>query len=497
METDSLQVENRALNEQIKLLARTERRLDIARRTISAQLRQSEALNTLVLRAGQARDPEAILGLTVETLLELFGMHQGVALLRPIGGGDGGELVITDLRTAEGIRSPSAALSDEESRIRVPELPRLSCIVGSLGSPWDDGEPRAVLDRIGGWFDGEGDETSTPVRAPMEVVIPLERKNKEPLGLIVLRRIDLIISFHERLMDSGDLPFLEIVRRHIEAALENVFLYRELSAFTVELERRVSDRTRDLARTNEELDQSLRRVRETQEQLLQAGRVAAVMTLIAGLSHELNNPVGVILGYAQQILADTSENAPLYRPLRAIERQAERAGTLVRTLAEFAQRRPAERKSVPVASLLASVAARAREEYAIREGIRIDVEPVAPDVPPLFVCIQDMESALLNVVQNALEATVDGAPVVLRAHWDATLSVVVVEVLDRGRGIPESILPRIFDPFFSTKPEGSGMGLGLSLARQIVESHRGRIEVESKVRAGTIARLSMPIGGPS
>ena len=496
MGTESIEVENRALNEQIKLLARTERRLDIARRTIAAQLRQSEALNTLVLRAGQARDPEAILGLTVETLLELFGMHQGVALLRPAGCADANELVLADVRSAEGIRAPMGAPTDEQGPMRVPELPTRACIVGSLGSPWDDGEPRAILDRIAGWFDGYGDDAKNP-RAAMEVVIPLERKNKQPLGLIVLRRIDLTISFHERLMDAGDLPFLEIVRRHIETALENVFLYRELAAFTRELERRVSERTRDLARTNQELDQSLRRVRETQEQLLQAGRIAAVMTLIAGLSHELNNPVGVILGYAQQILADIPEKAPLYRPLRAIERQAERAGALVRTLAEFSQQRPSERKSVSVGRLLASVAARAREEYALREGIRIEVEPVGADVPPLFVCIQDMESALLNVLRNALEATVESTPVILRAHWDAKLSVVVIEVADRGRGIPDTVLSRIFDPFFSTKPDGSGMGLGLSLARQIDESQRGRIEVESKVGVGTTARIAMPVGGPS
>jgi len=295
------------------------------------------------------------------------------------------------------------------------------------------------------------------------------------------------------MLSEADLPFVELMATRIEADVENVLLYRELEEFAGELERKVAERTADLARMNGELAVSLRRVRETQAQLVEASKRAAMLTLVGGLSHELNNPIGVILGYAQGLLESTSSGA-LRRPLSAIERQALRCSHLVRALLRLAENRPLALDSIPPALLLQSVvtdAAAAADE----RGVRLYVGLLDNDLPSLVVSVASVREALGQLVKNALDATRRGGSVTLDARsrrrngvWGVELSV-----RDSGAGIPRAFLSRIFDPFFTTKPPGKGVGLGLSLVRQSVEAHGGRVDVRSEPGHGTTARVWLPI----
>ncbi|MBI3074453.1 MAG: AAA family ATPase [Deltaproteobacteria bacterium] len=277
------------------------------------------------------------------------------------------------------------------------------------------------------------------------------------------------------------------------AALENAEGFARVESLSKSLERRVAERTEDLRRSNDELSASLKRLRETQAQLVQSGKMAAVGTLVAGLSHELNNPVGVILGFAQGLLVRLAETDGNRKAIVAIEREARRCAELVRALLDFSRRAPESRTLVSPTTLLERVERIARSQAA-RKNISLKREVASADLPTVHVNGPEIESALLNILSNAIQASPDASEVTVRVHAVEIEGAPAVEfaVCDRGPGIRDEVLPRIFEPFFTTKPVGQGTGLGLSLARQIVEAHGGEIAVESRVGEGTTLSIRLP-----
>jgi two-component system sensor kinase len=277
------------------------------------------------------------------------------------------------------------------------------------------------------------------------------------------------------------------------ASLERAEAFAEIQAFTRSLEERVEERTTALRSANEELDANLRALRATQEQLVQSGKLAAVGTLVAGLSHEINNPIAVILGHAQAQLRKLPNKDPLRRPMEAIERQALRSASLVRTLLDFARQSTGERTRVSVEKLLDEIV-QLSHPLARRADVRLEGPLVASGTPELRVCKTEIESTVLNLVSNAIDASPRGSKVEVRAspRDEDGRAGVSIEVKDAGPGIPPDVLPRIFDPFFTTKPEGKGTGLGLSLARQIVDAHGGTMHVDTREGEGTTMRVWLP-----
>jgi signal transduction histidine kinase len=263
---------------------------------------------------------------------------------------------------------------------------------------------------------------------------------------------------------------------------------RELRASRGALEDKIRERTRAL-------EESLRELKESQAQLLQAGKMAAVGTLIAGLAHEFNNPIGVILGFTQTLLQSTPEGDPLRDPLSAIERQAQRCSSLVRALLDFSRKKASDRERVSAPVLMDKLIALS-EGSARRRGVKLSAAPAGP-LPELEIAVTEIESALLNLINNALDATPAGGRVELSAQAARRggRDGVELRVADTGGGMPADVVARIFDPFFTTKPAGQGTGLGLSLARKFIELHGGEISVESEVGAGTTMRVWLPVVG--
>jgi len=273
------------------------------------------------------------------------------------------------------------------------------------------------------------------------------------------------------------------------AALENAQGFADVQAFSRELEHRVEQRTA-------ELKSNLAQLRETQEQLVQSGKMAAVGTLVAGLSHELNNPLAVMIGYSQALLRHPSIDPSLRKPLEQIERTAQRCGRLVRTLLDFSRSKSATREPVAPRALFDSVRAIASAQARTR-GVNLDVLlPDAP-LPDVVASTQEIESALLNLVTNALDATPRGGEVVLAAESEVISGKpgVLFSVRDTGGGMPPEVASRIFDPFYTTKPVGQGTGLGLSLARQVVVAHGGTIHAETAEGKGTTMWIWLPAEG--
>ncbi|HEV8324678.1 MAG TPA: HAMP domain-containing sensor histidine kinase [Myxococcota bacterium] len=242
--------------------------------------------------------------------------------------------------------------------------------------------------------------------------------------------------------------------------------------------------------------EAMERVEVTHGQLVQAGKLAAVGTLVAGLSHELNNPIAVIVGYVQGLLRTTPAGSPAHVGLSAIERQAQRCAALVKSLLDFSRQRPPEREEVEVGRLVDRVVELAAAQ-AKHRGVALQRSAQPADLPRLNVAAEDVSSALLNLVSNALDATPAGGRVVLAvleaAHDERPGLALTVQ--DNGTGIPPDVLPHVFDPFFTTKPPGRGTGLGLPLSRQIVEWHGGSLQVETEVGRGTTMRIWLPLDG--
>lgn len=220
--------------------------------------------------------------------------------------------------------------------------------------------------------------------------------------------------------------------------------------------------------------------------------MAAVGQLAAGVSHEINNPLAVILGFAQGLerrLTATTEHLRL--PVTSIVREALRCKNLVQDLLTFS--RTANRSVEPTdpGEALDS-AGRLLESRARTQETRVALE-VEPGTPRIMANRIQLEQVLVNLGINALDAIERGGRVVLRIRrWDEVS--VAVEVSDDGPGIPKQIRQRIFEPFFTTKAPGKGTGLGLSLVYQIVQQHGGAIDIDSEVGVGTTIRVRLPLG---
>jgi signal transduction histidine kinase/tetratricopeptide (TPR) repeat protein len=373
----------------------------------------------------------------------------------------------------------------------------------------DGDEPRVSV-QVGGpvAFSRSAVERAVRERRPVIVADPLEGPAAESLVLANLRSalcapievdgrpVGCLYVAHGLvgdLFDADEERIAGYLTTLAGASLERATTFAALQALSHTLEQRVEERTSELRAANAELDANLRRLRETQDQLVQAAKMAAVGTLVAGLSHELNNPLGVILGYAQTHLRSMPPGEPARAAMTAIERQARRCAELVATLLDFSRKRPSDREEISLETLVRRVVTLATLKVR-RHDVRLELEMPPPDACRVRVSPTQIESALLNLVDNAADASPSGAAIQIEAVAcpRASRRGVEVRVRDHGAGIERDVLPRIFDPFFTTKPVGQGTGLGLPLARQFIEGHGGELSVESRPGEGTTVLLWLP-----
>lgn len=243
----------------------------------------------------------------------------------------------------------------------------------------------------------------------------------------------------------------------------------------------------------------------TREQLVQKEKLAAVGQLVSGVAHELNNPLQGVLGYAELMLAarpssrDTEE-------LTAIRDNANRAAGIVRNLMTFAGRTSSARGWQQINRVVRDAVA-VREPHLQTSGIELRLE-VADRLPLVYVDHARLEDVLVNLIQNAEAAIASrrdgtvpasGVPrqtpgeIVIQTRWQGEPDRILVDVADNGSGLREEDLPRVFDPFFTTREVGQGTGLGLSVCYGIVREHGGQITVRNAEAGGAVFTIELPV----
>jgi len=232
--------------------------------------------------------------------------------------------------------------------------------------------------------------------------------------------------------------------------------------------------------------------RSLQEKLVQSTKLSAMGQLIAGVAHELNNPLASVIGFADFLGEMRDVPANLREPLSVIREEAERASTIVRNLLGFARKQDRQRKRTALAPVIESTMTLLRNPLmAQRVEARVEIEP---DLPPVTIDANQIQQVFVNLVNNAAQAIASaGRPGTVTIRARRFLDEVAIDVVDDGPGMTEEIAAQVFDPFFTTKSENEGTGLGISISQGIVKEHGGRITLDTEVGRGATFTVHLPL----
>jgi two-component system, NtrC family, sensor kinase len=251
-----------------------------------------------------------------------------------------------------------------------------------------------------------------------------------------------------------------------------------------------SEDRQKLEQTNERLRTSITQLQDAQGQLVQAGKLASIGQLAAGVAHELNNPLAVILGFAQGLERRLDEQPQNQLPVKSIVRETLRCKDLVEELLTFSRSGSRLREPTDLNALVRGAVAHL-ETRAASQHVGI-VQELVEDAPVLQANPVQLQQVLINLGHNALDAMAAGGNLTIRTLRTGPAEV-QLEIQDEGTGITDDVRGRLFEPFFTTKTVGQGTGLGLSLAYETVQQHRGIIEVDTEVGRGTTMRVRLPL----
>jgi signal transduction histidine kinase len=244
------------------------------------------------------------------------------------------------------------------------------------------------------------------------------------------------------------------------------------------------------ARLNRELQARLMQLQGAQEEVIQTEKMTALGNLLSGVAHELNNPLCGVLGYAQ-LLQQNNPDSRMRKGVDVILREAERASRIVNNLLTFARRERPEKRALQLNNVLMRTLERKTGDLKIA---RVEVKAeLDPHLPPVLGDAQQLQTVFLNLITNAQQA-------MFEAHGRGVLTVrsegheerVLVIFTDDGPGIPGENLRRVFDPFFTTREVGKGVGLGLSVCFAIIREHGGAIRVGAGTQGGAAFTIELP-----
>ncbi len=229
--------------------------------------------------------------------------------------------------------------------------------------------------------------------------------------------------------------------------------------------------------------------RQLQHDLIETERLTAVGRLVAGVAHELNNPLTGILTFAEDLLEHSAAGDALREDYQLIIDEALRCRRIVRDLLDYSRHRESERRRARLDDVVRRAAGMVERQASFRNvRMRIDVDP---SLPLVDIDRAQIQQVILNLVMNARDAMSGFGQIRIRATPSSDGQAAILSVADTGCGIPPEQLAEVFEPFFSTKGE-QGNGLGLAIVQSVVESHGGEVQVDSVVGQGTTFRVTLP-----
>ncbi len=339
-----------------------------------------------------------------------------------------------------------------------------------------------------------------------KLLVPIWNK-KQLLGHITIQGIE------ESQFTEEHQEFIDVLSQYLAIALENRNVIGDL-------EQKVNLRTQELEEALQKLQRQHLQLQDTQGQLVHSEKMVSLGVLVAGVAHEVNNPINFIhsgvqnlqrrLNQLQNFLfelagpdadekileAFRSRFAPIFQNLGSIIEGSQRISTIVRDLKSFSRLDEAEQKRASVVQGLKSTIGLVKMNYQQQVEFRCDFKAE----PEIECWPAQLNQVFMNLIINGCQAIVSKyelqkatQPLPLHISTYIDDETLVIQFRDTGYGIPEEIRPKIFDPFFTTKPVGEGTGLGLSISFGIVEKHHGRITVDSREGEGTTFTVTLPL----
>jgi two-component system NtrC family sensor kinase len=403
--------------------------------------RELNALNAMAVIATQSFDLDEILNLTLRQVISLFGAETG-------------SIYLTDSdETTFRRRAGWGQRSEQRAKFNAVEFPNgfgdlvMRSRTEVLTAEFLPHLPPLVADFVKA--DGPG-----------SWLWVLLWSKDNPIGIMG------ISTREARVYSSNDENMMVAVGRQLATTIEKVRLYEET------------------CRAYEDL-------RRTQEQLLQSEKMSAVGQLIAGVAHELNNPLTAILGYAQ-LLESEGLNDRASDFVRKLFKQAQRTHRVVQNLLSFARQRTPQKQEVDLRKIVDETLA--LRDYDLKVNNILLERETATEVPSVTADPHQLEQVFLNIINNSVDAILEGGKggrLKVRIH--STDGQVGIEFLDTGVGIKDP--NRIFDPFYTTKTVGKGTGLGLSICYGIIKEHGGDITAHNRSEGGAVVEVRLPASG--
>ncbi|MGE5306891.1 MAG: ATP-binding protein [Alphaproteobacteria bacterium] len=340
------------------------------------------------------------------------------------------------------------------------ERPKLSRGVGIPGQVWAEEQPLWISDLAQQAASFAGAEVFHAAFA-----FPIKMRN-EILGVI-------------ELYDGVAREFDEDLDRMVRA------IGREIGQFI--------ERMRAEAALRQSEEHLRNQAQELEQQLLASGRLVAVGELTASMAHEFNNPLGIILGFAEGLLTTMDPSDANYRHVQIIVEEANRCEKLVQELLEFGRPKCTEFALIDIEEIICKTMDLVRP-HAGKNQVETIIQNDG-QLPRIYADAQQLQQVLLNLSLNAVDAMPKGGTLTIGATVDS-FNQITITVADTGTGIDADILPRIFQPFFTSKKK-RGLGLGLPICDRIIKSHGGRIEVASEPGCGTTFKIHLFLKPPT
>ncbi len=245
-----------------------------------------------------------------------------------------------------------------------------------------------------------------------------------------------------------------------------------------------------------ELFNAYKKLKKTQEQLIHSDKMAAMGQLAAGISHELNQPLTGIKGFAQAAIMNLERNSPLVNDLSKIVKQADRMDRIIRHIRLFARKSDGYMRKLDVNQPIEDALMLLTEQLKAHDIVV--KKSLSGNLPKIQGDSNQLEQVFINLITNALDAIdslkkSDNREITIKTAFSSDKEYIEVIIKDTGCGISDENLSNIFNPFFTTKSPDGGTGLGLSIVYRIIKDHKGYIYTDSEEGKGTTFRIKLPV----